>query len=334
MIDLDRIERGEVNLNPEVYSINEIVTKLVDSRRQQLRSGFAIECILDPADPSSFCDETRVNQVLINLLDNAIHYSPDGGKIRIQTSVQEQEVWISIQDEGVGLSEEEKGKIFERFFRLKHGKKRRPGGMGIGLNLVRELVQVQSGRIWVTGEKGIGSTFTFSLPLYVPEEDPELENIQGHGGNGHHLESGENGWPSELIEPVEPVAPTDPWAGRVVLIADDDEAHHLFLRKLLGSAARVISVYNGLEVGEWVRTDRPDIILMDIRMPTLDGLMAIDNLKSNPGTREIPILVLTAQATPRDRENAFEMGADGFLSKPLSLDDFNFEMRRLVSIRE
>ncbi len=321
MIDLDRIERGEVNLNPEVVSINEIVTALVESRKPRLRAGFAIECILDPAGPRSFCDMTRVNQVLINLVDNAIHYSPDGGMIRIQTSVQEQEVWVSVQDEGVGLSEEEKGKIFERFFRLKHGKKRRPGGLGIGLNLVRELVRVQGGRIWVTGEKGIGSTFTFSLPLFVSEEDQDLEMIREPSGNGRHSEPVENGRPSE---------PAEPWAGRVILIADDDEEHHLFIRRLLGSTARVVSAYNGLEVGEWVHAERPDIILMDIRMPIQDGLTAIENLKANPGTRDIPILVVTARATPRDREDALKTGADGFLSKPVVLDDFYFEMRRLL----
>ena len=116
----------------------------------------------------------------------------------------------------------------------------------------------------------------------------------------------------------------------MILIADDDEEHHLFIRRLLGSTARVVSAYNGLEVGEWVHAERPDIILMDIRMPIQDGLTAIENLKANPGTRDIPVLVVTARATPRDREDALEMGADGFLSKPVVLDDFYFEMRRLL----
>ena len=105
-----------------------------------------------------------------NLLDNAVKYSPKGGTLRLRTESHPAEVWISVQDEGIGMSPEEVQVIFDRFRQLESGFRRRSGGLGIGLNLVHKLLELHGGRIWVESEKGRGSTFTFALPLDSPGE--------------------------------------------------------------------------------------------------------------------------------------------------------------------
>ena len=310
LLDLDRIEVGGVRLDLQEVPLNRLVGSTVEAQISQLPKGFSLECTLDPACGAVVCDPTRVRQVLQNLLDNAVKYSPEGGTVRIRTWTEPGELRVSVQDHGMGIAPEHQKVIFERFHQLESGHRRRAGGMGIGLSLAQRLLALHGGRIWVESRVGEGSTFTFALPT-----------LRADGG-----------------EPARPAAagargaePEEPWSGRSVLIVDDVEDYHKLMRLLMRQAGRVLSAFDGQEAIEIARRERPDFILMDLRMPVLDGFEAIGRIKADPATRDIPILGVSAQVMKEDRERCLRAGAEGYITKPVDLDALRIEIERVIS---
>ena len=167
LTDIANLGRHNMQLHLQEVPINELVKHLTESRRESFPGKFHLSLRLDPSNPRCICDPTRVNQILTNLLDNAIKYSPNGGTISFGSQEYPTEVWVSVSDEGIGIDEADKEVIFEPFYQGDSGFSRRFGGLGIGLSLVRSMVIMQGGRIWAEkGESGKGSTFTFSLPKF------------------------------------------------------------------------------------------------------------------------------------------------------------------------
>ncbi len=307
--DVDRIESSKMKLDLEDVVLNDLVENMIDSWTANLADGYSIVADLDPGCGRVGCDPVRVRQILNNMLDNAVKYSPDPCVIRVRTQAKITEMWISVQDRGLGLGPGEREVIFDRFRQLERGNVRSSGGMGIGLYLVRQLVTMHGGHIWVDSEKGRGSTFTFSLPCRSVDEE------EG-GWTGAH--AGAAPGEEEL------------WAGRSILLVDDLEMFHMYIKMLMGSAAGLHSAYNGREGVEMARRLRPDIILMDLRMPVMNGYEAIERLKADPETRDIPIIAVTAQAMREDMDRCRQVGAEGYVTKPIDKKFLAKEVGRLV----
>ena len=310
ILDFDRIESGNVKLEMETTPINELVTKLVETQTPQLTEGHSMELHLDPSCGTVLCDPTRINQVIINLLDNAVKYSPNGGTIHVRTLYKGGEIWVSVDDNGLGIAPHEIDSIFERFHQLESGYQRRSGGLGIGLSLIRQLVQLHNGRIWVESEIDKGSIFTFALPK--PKESSPGTNK------------------SALSEKHLP-ANSDPWEHKSILIVDDVEHYHVYIKLLMSGASEIISANNGKEAIAAVKRSHPDLILMDLRMPFMNGFEAIKKIKSNPATQNIPIIAVSAQVTDEDKDRAIQVGANGFISKPIDIDSLKKEINWIFS---
>ena len=172
ILDLDRIEEGKVRLEREDIPISALFSEISDTWRPQLPDGFTLSCEPDTRRDSILCDPVRVKQVLNNLIENAVKYSPEGGRITLASHLAADELWVSVQDQGMGIPPGEQKNIFERFQQLESGYKRSGGGLGIGLSLSSKLVDLHGGRIWVESEKGAGSKFVFSLPLNPDDIGP------------------------------------------------------------------------------------------------------------------------------------------------------------------
>jgi CheY-like chemotaxis protein len=258
------------------------------------------------------CDPTRIRQVLTNLIDNAVKYSPDGGTISIKTQKYPDEVWVSVEDTGIGMHPDELEVIFERFHQLESGHKRSTGGLGIGLSLIRDLLEPHGGHIWAESEKGKGSIFTFALP----STSIDLSDVPVQGVELDELKTGE-----ELF----------PWTGRSILIVDDVDHYHDYMRLLMVTASRLISAHNGLEAVDYARREQPDLILMDLRMPVVDGFEAIRQLKADPHTKDIPILAVSAQVMEEDKERSRELGADGYVTKPVNIKIFKEVLKDVLN---
>ena len=306
LLDIDRIEVGKIRLDLHSSSINEIVASIVELRLVHLPKGYSIECALDPDCGSVTCDPTRVGQIIMNLLDNAVKYSPDGGPIRIRTESHPNDVWVVVNDEGIGIEPGMHEAIFDRFKQVEEGLRRDTGGLGIGLSLVKKLVDLHDGKIWMKSEPGQGSTFSFSLPLTT--------------GQGKLPEA--NSSNQSLTD--------TPWSGLKILVVDDLEDYHQLMKMLMRAAGSISSAFNGKEAIEMIGKERPDLIIMDLRMPIMDGFEAIRLIRENPETKKIPILGISAQAMPEDQENCLAAGADGFVTKPVEYDTLRREILKIL----
>ena len=251
-------------------------------------------------------DETLLEVILNNLLDNAVKYSPDGGPIRIRTESHPNDVWVVVNDEGIGIEPGMHEAIFDRFKQVEEGLRRDTGGLGIGLSLVKKLVDLHDGKIWMKSEPGQGSTFSFSLPLTT--------------GQGKLPEA--NSSNQSLTD--------TPWSGLKILVVDDLEDYHQLMKMLMRAAGSISSAFNGKEAIEMIGKERPDLIIMDLRMPIMDGFEAIRLIRENPETKKIPILGISAQAMPEDQENCLAAGADGFVTKPVEYDTLRREILKIL----
>jgi signal transduction histidine kinase/CheY-like chemotaxis protein len=315
LLDLDRIETGKFRLDFQETAINGLVEEMVKSRREQLPENFTLKTKIDSKCGTVVCDPVRIIQILTNLLDNAVKYSPEGGTIWVRTQAAPGEVQITVEDEGLGMTPDEINVIFERFSQLESGMNRRAGGLGLGLSIVKKMLELHDGRILVKSTKGVGSAFSFVLPMIAVKHPSARKKPGGRTGSG-----------SGKTRP-------EPWSGKNILVVDDLEHNHEYVKILMESARKIVSAYNGKEGIEAARRERPDLIFMDLRMPVLDGFEAIKRLKSDSETRDIPVLAVTAQAMDEDRERCLALGADGFITKPIDLEIFQKKIEEALSIQ-
>jgi CheY-like chemotaxis protein len=252
-------------------------------------------------------DERRLRQILVNLLSNAAKFTPKGGKIGLDvwSDAPHQFIHFTVWDTGIGISPDSITRLFQPFVQLDSRLVREHGGAGLGLVLVRRMVEMHGGTVSVESEgiSGRGSRFTVSLPWQesleaarsVMKAEPEVET------------------PSLIASPTQ--AP-------LILVAEDEEAISILLSDyLLGCGYRITIARNGTEALEQTKAERPNLIVMDVQMPQMDGLEAIRRLRTDTHLANIPIITLTALAMPGDREKCLEAGANEYLSKPVNLKE-------------
>ncbi|MCK4514888.1 MAG: response regulator, partial [Spirochaetaceae bacterium] len=309
ILDLSKIESGMVELQMESVSVPAIcdaALRFVSGSAQKKR--LATEIVIHGAVGTFETDERRLKQILVNLLSNAIKFTPEGGWIGLEVAGNPERgvISFSVWDRGVGISPEDLGRLFKPFVQLDGRLSRRHSGTGLGLALVRRLTELCGGGVSVESKPGSGSRFTVTLPLQAwVGRQPSGEHNGGNTSNGGRP----TGRPS-----------TSDHEHGLVLIAEDNETNiEMFSRCLQAVGFRIVVARNGREAVERAMERKPDIILMDIQMPGIDGLEAIRRIRGEPELKEMPLVALTALAMPGDRERCLAAGADEYLSKPVSL---------------
>lgn len=266
---------------------------LINIRPSTDRHKFSV--VIPERSPSVIADLDKLNQVLTNLFGNSVKYSPAGGMISI-SAVHDPEpefVVISIQDEGIEIAPEHQGILFTPFGMVRTPETAEIDGPGLGLYLVKELVGAMGGEVWVESQTGLGSTFFFCLPA---NGKSPLQDIS-----------------KELAEPM---APPDTQS---VLIADDEANVRLLLQTTLrNSPYRILLAKDGPEALEIARAEIPQLALLDVMMPGMEGFEVCRLLKNEPATAGIKIIMLTARSQKSDRQKGREAGADGYIAKPFS----------------
>jgi PAS domain S-box-containing protein len=249
-------------------------------------------------------DEVKIRQILTNLISNAIKYSSKG-KIVITCKRDDPRLYFSVRDEGMGIPEEEREHIYERFYRGESVQRMNIPGTGLGLSVVRELLQLMNGSIVLDTEPGKGTCFTVSIPLETVSCSETAVKEEEH-------QDAEN---SEKLR---------------VLVAEDDAVNFIYLKELLRDTADPVDhAENGRQAVELALKNRYDLILMDIKMPVMGGLEAIQEIKKH--LPDIPILAQTAYAQPEERERILAGGADAYLAKPILQDDL---LQTILRFRE
>jgi CheY-like chemotaxis protein len=255
--------------------------------------------------PSLLMDTNRIKQVLINLLSNAVKFTPDGGQVSLCIDGQSLPdptmncpqgfLRITIKDTGIGILPENLDKIFQPFTQIDSALNRRYEGTGLGLALVKKIVELHKGFVQVNSEVGAGSSFIINLP-WLTEIPSSVEEL--------HSQSDQ----------------TDQLSAPLILLVEDDAANVMTISTYLEAKGyRLAFAENGQEAIALVQSLRPNVILMDIQMPIMDGIEATKRIRQDLGIGDIPIIALTALAMKDDHERCLKAGADEYLSKPVRL---------------
>ncbi|AMW28057.1 PAS domain S-box protein [Arthrospira platensis] len=323
ILDLAKIEAGEMKLDLNYTSIRPLCQSSIAFIKQQaFKKGISINVQIPQALPDLYIDERRLRQVLINLLNNAVKFTPSRGKISLEVKLQpppidsdKSRVRFAVIDTGIGINEEQLSKLFKPFTQIDSALNRQYEGTGLGLSLVKRIVEMHGGTVNVISKVGSGSQFIFEIPC-----DDILT-----GTNTPHLSSNT----SEFLTTTEEVAQVSP----LILIAEDNEANIMSLSSYLGAKGyRLIIAKDGQQAIDLAQSESPNLILMDIQMPGIDGLEAIKRIRQIPTMTEVPIIALTALAMTGDREKCLEAGANDYVAKPVKLKQLNAKIQEILDL--
>ncbi|BBC25935.1 response regulator [Pseudanabaena sp. ABRG5-3] len=329
VLDLAKIEAGQIELNCAPVTIKNLVqSSLLFIKQQAAKKNIQLEIQLPLHLPELFVDERRVRQVLINLLNNAVKFTPEGGSITLKAQridlvpdssdrIPQTFIQIAVMDTGIGISPENINRLFQPFVQIDSALNRRYEGTGLGLVLVKRIVELHGGKVEITSELGVGSCVAIELPCVTYFRTPPIVREPSI---------------SETAL-VNTATPHDIDQVPLVLLAEDNEANIYSVSNYLeADGYRVLIAKNGLEAIALSQTHQPDLILMDIQMPELDGLEATKQIRNNPNLENIPIIAMTALAMTGDREKCLEAGANEYLAKPVRLKVLSQKIQALLDI--
>ncbi|ASJ55840.1 histidine kinase [Brevibacillus formosus] len=293
-LDLQRMESGRQTYEVENVAVDQVIQDIFGL--YQVQSPLhRFELDLQTEQTVVYGDQAKLRQVFVNLISNAVKYSPHGGHVRVSCRQDGNRLLVEVQDEGLGIPSEAIPHLFTKFYRVDNSDRRAIGGTGLGLAIVREIVHMHHGEVAVTSESGKGSTFTVTLPLAE-----------------HALSSG------YLAGTEEAVSPTGQCNGNVVVIEDDLNLTELLRDELTSSGFRVNSFSTASEAVAAIEELRPDAVVLDLILKDGEsGWKVIEEIRKNPDLRTIPIVISSAF---EEKKKAFDLGATGYLIKPYHPD--------------
>ena len=315
LLDLSRIEENKLVLNQERFVIATMIEEVIEEQKPSIdRRHHTVTLDIQPDLPLLHADQDRISQVVINLLGNAIKYTPDGGRIQISAFAESDQLHLTVQDNGIGIKEEHLEKIFSRFFtagdvtRHKSGKEAfMAGGTGLGLPIVKGIMEAHNGQIWVESEFGHGSTFHVRLPFAAATSTPPTNQTDIFKATAFVSNNGKPTIPAQKRP-------------RVLLIDDEEDAISL-TRHILSDDYDILSATTSGTGLKAAMTEQPDLILLDAWMPGISGYDICKTLKGNTHTSNIPIIMVTAAAQQADEARAKTVGANAFITKPFQKVD-------------
>ena len=292
ILDLSKIEAGTFDFVKQELDVNQLCEDMVRTMKLKARPG--VEVVFDHRLPECIIvsDRNRLNQVIANFMNNAIKFTSTGS-IRLGYGQAETNLLrFYVADTGIGIIQEKQAEIFDRFVKLNSFAQ----GTGLGLSICQMIIEKIGGEIGVTSELGKGSTFYFTIPYEEAGELGEIFKMSKTESKGN------------TVNRVQQI--------KKILVAEDVESNFILLKNLIGREYTLLWAKDGVEAIEMYKQYQPDLILMDIKMPRMDGLEATHIIRSY--SKDIPIIALTAYAFETDKELALEMGCNDFVTKPVS----------------
>jgi CheY-like chemotaxis protein len=251
-------------------------------------------------------DDRRLKQSLVNLLGNAVKFTPQGGTIGLEVNGHPElsEVTFTIWDTGVGIASEDIQYLFKPFVQLDAGLAREFQGTGLGLALVAQMIHLHGGRVHVESTLGQGSRFIITLSWWSEQQNAPLTRATGE---------------------IPRVRLTDgrKLSGKILLVEDTNVVITLMSEYLIYKGYKVYIAGNGLEGVQIAKEEHPDLILMDVMMPVMDGLEATRRIRADQSLRDVPIIALTALAMADDREHCLAAGMNDYMSKPIKMQELS-----------
>jgi PAS domain S-box-containing protein len=333
LLDFSRIEAGRMQARFEPIDLSAATSELASVFRSAIeRAGLAFEVDCPPLGEPVYTDRGMWEKVVLNLLSNALKFTFTG-RVCVAVRREDDRAVVTVSDTGIGVPEEEMPRLFERFHRIENAKSRSNEGSGIGLALVRELVELHGGTI--TAESTVGEGTTFAIRLRFGAEHLPADALTEPSGPVT-ASSTADPYVEEALRwlPGEPeTPPVEERTTARVLVADDNADMRDYLTRLLRSAGhRVEAVADGRRALEAARRNSPELIVSDVMMPGLDGLELVAALRADPRTASTPVLLLSARAGQEASIEGLEAGADDYLVKPFSSAELLARVRANVEL--
>lgn len=338
ILDFRKIENKKMKLMLEKIEINALLRKVMENF-QLIAEEKHIDFRLQTEQESiySWIDQDKFEKIVFNLLSNAFKYTPANKSITVHSFTEGSSLVVSVNDEGIGIDPKKQQTLFQRFETLVRSNILQPSS-GIGLSLVKELIELHQGSIRVNSETGVGSEFIVTLPLgrQVYEGKENTEFILNDAPSADANRECEN-------KEVKPIAANDAEEKPVndaveepvtVLIVEDNTELRSFLNDILCGTYRVIEATNGQEGLEQALQSMPDFIISDVMMPVMDGLDMVKAIKGNRDVCHIPIILLSAKSSLDDRISGLEQGIDDYITKPFSSTYLKTRIKSLLRQRK
>jgi PAS domain S-box-containing protein len=327
ILDHQKVEAGRMEVDWEPAEIASLTAQLVeDARSAGTARGVDVRFEADPDLGVVPLDRRKFEKIVLNLLGNALKFTPQGGLITAALRARDSQVELSVTDTGPGIPESKQGLLFQRFQQLDGSTTRQHEGTGMGLAIVKEFTGLMGGEVAVESRLGAGSRFIVRLPR-------SADRLVASGSDTARSTRSRAGYftPVPLATLPSPQAPQGQ-AGKLprLLIAEDNPDMSAYLASLLAPEYELEQVGNGRQAWEAVERQRPDVIVSDVMMPEMDGTELVARLKASPAYRDIPILLLTAKASREERVGGLEGGADDYLGKPFTPAELLARVRAAV----
>lgn len=332
LLDFSRIEAGRADVSFEPTELATFTSELASNFQSAMeKAGLSFEVECQPLNEPVYVDRDMWEKIVLNLLSNAFKFTLDGHvRLELRTSNDASAAEMTIRDTGVGIPATELPRLFERFHRIEGQKGRSYEGSGIGLALVQELVKLHGGTISADSEVDKGTRFTVSIPFGSRHLPPD--RIGGGKARAStslraeaYIEEALRWLPDDIsgnrsteLAAVFSDGAIEKSADAHVLIADDNADMRSYLQRILGSRWHVTAVPEGRSALEYVRTQKTDLVITDVMMPELDGFELLQALKTDPASRDIPVIMLSARAGEEAQVEGLKAGADDYVTKPFS----------------
>lgn len=339
ILDLSKVEAGKMELHYSEFSIDSVfeevravLTPLAQTKSLEINfnigSGFT----------TLQADRSRLIQILYNLASNAIKFTPEGGKVSVSCMKSGNLAFISVMDTGIGISSEDQKKLFQPFTQIDASASRQYCGTGLGLALVKKIVNLHKGDIWVESAVGKGSTFTFSIPLRKPVEsrkanEVELEDVilefEMNKAEAFQVEKSIDDFQEEVGLPESYPPEREEERKGLVLVVDDDKNSSDLLSIVLREAGYSVAfLSNGKSVLEVAKKLKPDIITLDVFLPDTNGWLVLRQLKNDPQTASIPVLIISMT---NNNELGIALGATYSFTKPIKRAEIVGSLKEITS---
>ncbi|CAN1210599.1 hypothetical protein TUMEXPCC7403_10410 [Tumidithrix helvetica PCC 7403] len=349
ILELSKIEAGKLELTTAKVSIAELCqSSLVFIKQQAFKKQIQLNSTLPKNLGEIILDERRIRQVLINLLTNAVKFTPAGGQVTLEVHREPMQIdlaeriqvnhptmppklhaepetclpengfflCISVIDTGIGISAANQAKLFQPFVQIDSALNRQYEGTGLGLALVKRIVELHGGDVSLRSELGQGSCFTVRLPYICEIEDRTTSTS-----------------PNDREQNLTAIASPQPVNSPPILLAEDNAANVNTISSYLEAVGyRVIVANNGREAIALAKAEHPALILMDIQMPEMDGLEAMQHIRRDPNLANVPIVALTALAMADDRDRCLKAGANDYIAKPIKLKQLVATIQQLLAV--
>jgi signal transduction histidine kinase/ligand-binding sensor domain-containing protein/DNA-binding response OmpR family regulator len=324
LLDFRKLEAGKLELTMKYDDVIRFITDLAATF-----SFYAIEKNIQYTVSATITslwmnfDPDKLDKILYNLISNAFQYTPEGGKIKVIASEvitdNKKYIQIRISDTGIGITEEEKEKLFTVFYQSKRRKTLRNDGSGIGLALTKELVDLYEGKIMVESEPNRGSVFTVQLPVNESNHVKEVFSVDLPVKNP---EKGKDFQEKENISSLD-----------LILIAEDNSDMRLYIENIFSGQFSILMAKNGQEALDKAAEYIPDLIISDVAMPVMDGFELLKALRKNERTNHIPVILLTARSVESYILEGYKTGADDYITKPFSEEMLKIRINHILSLR-